>query len=174
MSAMRERQTGEVDARVVLGGKLGPTKSAAPDGSRAVAWYSGRIPGVVEEALLTIKRGQPIYLCGAFGGAAAAIAALLEGGTCGELTWDFQKQAPFSAEMRDLYNQRRISFWDYAAITDFLAKTGIAGIALHNGLDEEQNRELFRCRDLDRLTTLILTGLSSLPPAALSGGAGAR
>src|SRR5262249_24584186 len=49
MTMMRERQTTETDARVAIGGKMGPTVTAMPDGGKRVAWYSSRIPGVVEE-----------------------------------------------------------------------------------------------------------------------------
>jgi SLOG cluster2 len=42
MTLMREQQTKETDARIAIGGKMGPT-------------YSGRIPGVFEEILLSME-----------------------------------------------------------------------------------------------------------------------
>ncbi len=38
------------------------------------------MPGVVEEAILAVELGQPIYLAGGFGGAAAAVARRLGAG----------------------------------------------------------------------------------------------
>lgn len=60
LSAMRRSVTAEADARVVVGGRLDD--------------YQGRMPGIVEEALVSIEHGQPLYVVGGFGGAAALVA----------------------------------------------------------------------------------------------------
>jgi hypothetical protein len=36
------------------------------------AWGSAARPGVFEEIFLSLEAGKPVYLCGAFGGTAAA------------------------------------------------------------------------------------------------------
>ena len=59
-------------ARIVLGGTFGPTVKVAEDGTRKERWYASRIPGVLEEILLSVQAGQPVFLIGAFGGVAKA------------------------------------------------------------------------------------------------------
>jgi hypothetical protein len=162
MTAMREAQAGSASARVVLGGKVGSTP-AGPDGTSGVKWYWGRIPGVVEEALASVKAGQPLYLIGAFGGAAALAIDLLEGRQRPEFTWGYQREAPHSDAMRALYEQYGPPWEDYDEMAARFAMTGVAGLAAKNGLSVEQNRELFTSRDIPRIVELLLDGLTELP-----------
>lgn len=62
LDAMREAMENDVSARIVLGG--------------AVTGYSGNRSGILQETLLALQKGHPVYLLGGFGGAArdAAIA----------------------------------------------------------------------------------------------------
>jgi hypothetical protein len=159
MSLMREKQTAEMDARVVLGGKVGPTRSVQPDGSIKESWYSGRIPGVLEEIVLALRAEKPLYLCGAFGGATSAAIELLEGRNSEGLNWGFQKQAPHSEEMRALYTQHGLAWDDYADLAKCCRDIGVEGLSRVNGLTPDQNRELFACRHVTRIVDLILTGL---------------
>jgi len=158
MTLMREGQTQETDARVVLGGKVGPTVPRS--GSTMPTWYSGRIPGVIEETLLSLESRKPVYICGAFGGAAALVAELLQGRTPKEFTWEFQRQAPHSEGMRNLYRQHNIPWRDYDEMAAMCKTTGVAGLSDFNHLSEDENRELFRTRDLPRLVELLLLGLT--------------
>lgn len=63
LSAMRRHVTEVSDARVVVGGRLTD--------------YQGAMPGVLEEAILSLRSNQRLYVAGGFGGAAAAIARAL-------------------------------------------------------------------------------------------------
>lgn len=63
LSAMREHQRSSTDARVLLGGQ--------------VANYRGRMPGVAEAALMSLRAGQPVFLIGGFGGCARDVAETL-------------------------------------------------------------------------------------------------
>lgn len=60
LTSMRRTMQQATDARVLLGG--------------AVAGYRGAIPGIAEEADLTLQAKQPMYLLGGFGGCARDIA----------------------------------------------------------------------------------------------------
>jgi hypothetical protein len=162
MTLMREQQTAGTDARVAIGGKMGPTVTAQPDGSKKTSWYSGRIPGVFEEILLSLEACKPIYLCGAFGGASAAAVELLQGRIPNEFTWDFQNQAPHSDRLRGLFAEHGIAWKDYREMADFCAGVGVGGLSQVNHLSEEENRELFCCRDVPRLIELLLIGLSRI------------
>jgi hypothetical protein len=160
MTLMREQQTGDLDARVVLGGKVGPTLTATPEGGTKESWYSGRIPGVVEEAILTLTAGKPLYLCGAFGGAAALTIELLEGRVPSAFTWDYQQRAPHAAGMRDIYVQQGLEWIDYPQLARTCADIGVAGLSKTNRLTAEENRELFRTRDVPRIVELLLAGMT--------------
>ena len=57
LTTMRQLMRDETDARILLGGRL--------DG------YMGCMPGIAEEALLSLQAGQPVFLLGGFGGCGA-------------------------------------------------------------------------------------------------------
>ncbi len=160
MSQMREAQTNDVKARIVLGGKIGPTIGVQPNGDRLEKWYKSRIPGVLEEVLVSLKHQQPVYLVGGFGGCARMIADVLQGNDRDEMSWDFQKGAPHAEAMRELYQIRGLNWWSYEEMTQFLQESGIEG--LRNGLSAAENKELFVTVDVDRIVTLLLKGLQNL------------
>ena len=120
-------------------------------------WYAGRIPGVLEEVVLSAQAGQPVFLIGAFGGAAALAIDLLEGRFRPEATWDYQRRAPNAVAMRARYDQCDQTWWDYPEMVELLRSTGAAGI--NPLLSAEENRELFRTRNVSIMIELILTGL---------------
>jgi hypothetical protein len=161
MTAMRDQQSKETMARIVIGGKVGPTETAQLNGGRQLSWYSGRIPGVVEEAITTLQAGRPLYLCGAYGGAAALLIDLIEGRARDEFTWEYQKHAPHAEAMRTIYDQEGVPWIDYPEMTRYLSDMGVAGLSSLNGLTEEQNRTLFRTRDAPSLVELLLEGLGN-------------
>lgn len=157
LTIMRQRQTAEVTARVVVGGRLGP----AGDG------YRGRMPGVLEEALLAMRAERPLYLVGAFGGCARLVFDALEGRSRPELHWDHQKAAPHSEDLRSLYQQRGEAWDEYDAIFGELKTRGLAG--LRNGLTDDENRELATTRSAERIVELVLRGIQQCnQPAAAS------
>jgi len=63
LTAMRRYVSAKCAARVVVGGKL--------------TGYQGAVPGVLEEALESVRAGRPVYAAGGFGGAGAALAGAL-------------------------------------------------------------------------------------------------
>jgi hypothetical protein len=66
LSHLRKRLVERTQARICVGGRT--------------RGFSGRLPGIVEEAGLAIAAGQPIYLSGLLGGASAALAGVLGSG----------------------------------------------------------------------------------------------
>jgi len=160
MTAMREFQAKTAKARIVIGGKIGGPLPVAPGGKRVTKWYSGRIPGVVEEVLLSLKAGQPLYLIGSFGGAAAMAIDLLEGKPRSEFTWEYQRNAPHSDGMQALYEKQGPAWEDYPEMAEQFKAWGVAELVRRNGLTMEENRELFQGRDLTRIVELILEGIT--------------
>lgn len=65
LTAMRKTVTGMSDARVILGGKR--------------RGFVGTMPGILEEAMLAIDAGKPVFLAGGFGGLAFDLADVVGG-----------------------------------------------------------------------------------------------
>lgn len=164
MTDMRDFQSdvarSQVCARIVLGGTFGPTVKVGEDGSKKETWYSSRIPGVLEEVLLSVKHNQPVFLIGGFGGVAGLVIDLLQGKDRVEATWDYQRRAPFASEMKELYRSRGQDWWDYPEMVNALREKGIAG--MNALLTEEEHRELFETIDPVRMIELVLAGLGRL------------
>lgn len=158
LTEMRTRQVHEVNARIVLGGRVG----SESDG------YRGRIPGVLEEVLLSIDAHQPIYLIGAFGGCARIVCEALEGRQHSSLTWDHQRFVPFVEELRDLYSEKAVPWEDYDSIFNRLRDGGFD--LLSNGLNAAENQELSVTRSTERMIEMILSGLKKVCAGADSHG----
>lgn len=142
-------------ARVSMGGKT--------------AGYRGRFPSVAEEVMLALRLGRPVYLAGGFGGAAADVGHVLALGR----PWtgpDLPAFRPYADPARQaLVDEHRDLFrpppWhDLPAtlpeLVGFLADHALGGPRWpDNGLNAEENRELFACADPARVATLVRTGL---------------
>lgn len=159
LTVMRERQTNELGARVVVGGKLG-----RPDNP-----YLGRMPGVLEEALLGIQAQRPVYLVGAFGGCARLVLDALDGVPRTELTSSYHQALPHAGELKKLYEDRRVKWDEFESIAAELKTCGLSG--LKNGLTVEENRELATSRSAERIVELVLQGLQKCYPPAAAGAA---
>jgi hypothetical protein len=164
MTEMRAYQSDKtrsgILARIVLGGIFGPTVNVAEDGTRKERWYASRIPGVLEEVVLSVRAGQAVFLIGAFGGAARVIIDLVHGKDRDEATWEYQKRAPFASEMKALYEQRGVDWVGYPEMISLLRQHGLKGI--NPLLDEREQEELFETVDPRRMVELVLLGLSRL------------
>ena len=174
-----DRSRSQVIARIVLGGTFEKTVKVAAEGTIKESWYSGRMPGVLEEVLLSIKAGQPVFLIGAFGGATKLVIDLLQGKSHPAASWDVQKHAPFAEETRTLYASRGRDWWYYdnepriaglkvddtRSIVEFLAdawkpQPDRGWETCLNPLTRSQNLELFETVDLARMVDIIQAGLT--------------
>ncbi len=121
LTAMRRVMRGATQARVVLGGR--------------VADYRGDMPGIAEEALLSLQNGQPLFLLGGFGGCTRDIAetlGLVERWAGSRPAWPSrQKFETFSSS------------------------------DLRNGLSKEENAILARTPHIDQAIVLVLRGLNA-------------
>ena len=122
LTGMRVVMRQETRARIVLGGR--------------VADYKGRMPGIAEEALLSLQAQQPVFLLGGFGGCARDVAE-----TIGLVErW---------AGSRGDWSGRPL-FKHYSP-TD-----------LHNGLSDADNAVLARTPHLDQAVALVSRGLQRI------------
>ncbi len=161
VTEMRRNMNEILDARVVLGGR--------------VSGFSGKYPGILEEVHLSLTQGtrpKPVYLLGAFGGCADLVGRAVRGEPVEEFSLDYQlehskpvgNQAAYG-KLVDLYdrykNEPGLSDGpvDYNQILADLKMAGVDG--LNNGLSAEENDELFRSDNLDRVMFLLVKGLTT-------------
>jgi len=146
-------------ARVLLGGK--------------VERYSGFLPGIFEEALVTLEKQRPVYILGGFGGAAEKLAeAILDTGTDRHevLTLDWHKAQ--NLKLGELLEYAHTStpprdFVGTAAMLDALfsfvqnARADLSG-TLNTGLSDEETRELLQTQNVNNAVRLVRTGLEKI------------
>ena len=145
-------------ARVVLGGKV--------DG------YRGFLPGIFEEALLTLENGRPLYVLGGFGGAAEVLGRAMLGignPRPDELTavWH-QEKTPYVAKLAALGGQFAMPpevRTTPVALDALFALVEQARVnlpdTLKTGLTDPETRELLKTRDVARAVQLVRKGLES-------------
>ena len=122
LTAMRATMLAETDVRVVVGGR--------------VHGYMGRMPGIAEEALLSLEAGQALFLLGGYGGCARDIAetlGLMDGWSGSRPDWPG----------RELFRRH------------------IRG-GLSNGLSPEENGLLAHTPYIDQAISMIVLGLNRL------------
>ena len=167
LSDLRRAMTRRTDARIALGGKTEPKTKANPKG------YSGRMPGIIEEAWRSLQTGQPLYLLGGFGGAAGLVAELLASTSTAtpavlrDETWsDDDGFNRVIATVNDSAHRSRLELPERMEdVGTEIRERGLGFLADDetsldwNGLSVEENRELFRSRDPLRLTSLVMKGL---------------
>jgi hypothetical protein len=128
LSGLRRHVTEVTRARVVVGGQL--------------TGFQGAMPGVVEEALLSLKAGHPLYAAGGFGGAAAAVAAALGHD---DLAWAPPGYPAFAENAAEPLAQ--------------VAELAAAGLAA-DGLDAESRRQLAVTHRPADIAALVVLGLA--------------
>lgn len=149
-------QVPPVAARILLGG--------------GIERYSGFVPGIFEEALVTFDHERPIYLLGGFGGGAEILAdAILGSGNDRALqltaAWHVQNNARLpeliecSAEFTKPTGYRSTAE-TLDAVFEFVKQARKAlSSTLRTGLSDDDTRELLRTRDISTAVRLVRTGL---------------
>jgi hypothetical protein len=125
------------DARLVISGKILAISETNPDG------YRGAMPGIIEEALYTLRAGKPLYIAGGFGGAGALLADIINGTSTHAdssllVRRAYEEFKNVLNEIRDLYNTKL------------------------TGLSEHDIHRLAITQRPYEITELLLRGLSSL------------
>jgi len=154
LTTMRRRMARDCDARIVLGGK--------------VTGALGAMPGVLEEALTTLREGKPLYVLGGFGGAGRAVWDAITGRPVAALSIDAQEKGRRGyAELVEVYNAWAAATpgeetVDYGRIASELARCGTAG--LHSGLSSDQLTRLANTVHGPEMISLVLAGLRARFP----------
>ncbi|GLR85278.1 hypothetical protein GCM10007857_19880 [Bradyrhizobium iriomotense] len=147
LTYMRACMQGGTSARIAMGGRL--------------KGYQGLWPGVLEEGIIALRAGEPLYLLGLFGGAARLLIDALRGEPREELTSAWLSALPGSDELRHEYGRRGHKVQTPEDLAIELKERGTVGLSavLNNGLSEDENSELVSSDDPQRIVALILSGL---------------
>ncbi len=144
---MRMEMTKDCTARVLVGGKI--------------TNYLGYIPGVIEEALNTLRENKPLYLVGAFGGATEKLIRLIKGEQVTELTNDYQYDNDFLTEFKS-YVSSKCDYTDYDVLKTELSKFDVEKLAELNGLSVVENEVLFTSKNIHQIMYLLMKGLKTI------------
>lgn len=132
LTAMRQQITQIAKARICLSGKMNS--------------YEGSMPGLIEEAFLSINQGEPVYLSAMMGGAAAALIECIRGRT--EIDRLIARTAHVPERIQDLFD----------GSPDRRHET----IAKLCWLHPNELEELFNAQNLDTIIQLSTRGMSRL------------
>jgi SLOG cluster2 len=131
MTRLRRYLTAQCSARLVVGGRRRD--------------YSGRMPGIVEETLLALEAGQPVFLAAGMGGATLDIAARLD---------------PRCAVLCPGGQPAELPGFD--ALAAWLGERGPGLHWLDNGLDTDENLRLALTHRPGEVAALVSLGLGRL------------
>lgn len=147
LTEMREKMNLSCDARVFLGGKT--------------SGFKGKYPGVLEEFIIAIKKEQPIFLIGAFGGVTKQIIELLEDKDTSIFDQSYMADNEEYQELITLFNQNYSEEpVKYSEIKELINNLGWEGVSNLNGLTISQNKRLATTPHISEIIYLILFGLT--------------
>jgi hypothetical protein len=154
LTTMREQLVEDTSSRICVGGKA--------------SGFKGKMPGVLEEIILTLQMGKPLFLLGGFQGIVADVCeAILHKTIPSTLTEEWQVNN--NAGYADLQVRAKKEGYhcDYANILQILHSTDISELAANSDLMEEEYIVLMNSRYADECTHLLLKGLRSIKKANL-------
>lgn len=132
LTAMRGLLAGRCQGLLLIGGKRED--------------FQGQLPGVLEEALLFIKQGKPVYPAAGFGGATFDLAKIVDPQGCAWLP-----------ELKGTTNVDDRLTQGLKLMSDAINNRGWA--ALNNGLSDDDNRRLAATHRPSEISALISLGL---------------
>lgn len=144
LTKMREKMIMESDARICAGGRQ--------------KGYKGKMPGVLEEILIASENKIPIYLLGGFGGIVHSVCDVIENDHISEdltMEWQVENNLGYRGIL-DKYKEDGEKI-DYMNIIQKIKR-----IDLNNGLNEQENMQLFNTIYAEEAIDLVLKGLQSL------------
>ena len=142
LRAMRQEMEANIDARIILGGR--------------VTGFNGYLPGLYEEAINAANAKHPIYLLGGFGGAALRLIKLIKGETTSEKLFE-ECCSNRSYQEFVSYLDKEKEEMNFKDLDIYVNNMGV----LNNGLSDDENERLFVTTNVTEIIALVLKGLSS-------------
>ncbi|MDL2268921.1 TIR domain-containing protein [Desulfosarcina sp. OttesenSCG-928-A07] len=149
LTQMREESIKSSQARICAGGKL--------------AGYNGKMPGVLEEIIISIDNKKPLYLLGAFGGVVGEVCkTILKKSLAEPLTEKWQ--CTYNTGYGDLQKmaKQKNENADYAKIKTMLEHLTCKKLAKLSGLGVDDYKRLMESPFVDECVHLILKGLKKV------------
>lgn len=149
LTEMREKSIASSTARICAGGKL--------------YGYKGKMPGVLEEIVLAIDNGKPLFLLGAFGGVVESVCYVILNKKVPEVLteeWQLHHNVGYS-EVQSIAKPYGYHC-DYIAITDLIKKINLSELANRCGLTEIEYKRLMDTPFIDECIHLIIKGLKKI------------
>lgn len=146
---MREKSIELSHARICAGGKL--------------AGYHGKMPGVLEELIISIENNKPIFLLGAFGGVVGEVCKTITSKTIAEpITeyWQITNNAGYF-ELQEKAKQENQNA-DYKKIKTVLEGISIDDLARSSGLNSDDYQRLMESPFVDECVHLVLKGAKNI------------
>ena len=143
LRAMRQEMESNIDARIILGGRI--------------TGFKGYMPGLYEEATYAAKANHPLFLLGGFGGASARLIQLIKGETSSE---ELFAECCSNHSYQDFvsYLDKEKEEMNFKALDVFSNNMDV----LKNGLSKEDNERLFVTTNVTEIIALVLKGLHTL------------
>lgn len=146
LTDMREKMILNSDVRICAGGRI--------------AGYKGRMPGVLEEIIITMEMEKPLFLIGGFGGVTSKVCSFLANNEIPtELTlkWQIENNPNYKELVEFVEIRGGIDPIDY---NQLLQKLKIEN--LNNGLSKKDNIKLFNTPFIDEALYLVLKGINCI------------
>lgn len=143
LKAMRLEMESNIDARIILGGR--------------VTGFKGYMPGLYEEAINAAKANHPLYLLGGFGGASARLIQLIKGETSSDKLFEECCSHHLYQEFVSYLDKEKAEM-NFKVLDVFSNNMSV----LKNGLSKEENEQLFVTTNVTEIIALVLKGLHTL------------
>ena len=156
LTSMRKRLIAKSDIRVCAGGRR--------------CGYKGSMPGVLEEVLLALKAGKPLYLLGGFGGVVQDIVSVVCNGSTPEAlteAWQLNHTTGYDEMLQRLAKNGEMV--NYPKIMECLQTTTIQALAERVGLSAEEYSRLMHSPFVDECLFLLLKGIRTTTTPTLKG-----
>lgn len=148
LTKMRDQMIASTNARILIGGKCSN--------------YLGKMPGIIEEAMITLSMDKPLYLIGAFGGASKQVIDAIRGNGFSYGNSVFHKSSEFTA-FKLFYNDKvAVNKIDIKEDELMFSQYGLENLSKNNGLTIEENIRLFETPHLSEIIYYIFKGLSKI------------
>lgn len=150
LTDMRNKMISNSDARIIIGGKINN--------------YLGKMPGIIEEALIAIEHDKPLYLIGALGGASKEVINAFRGGSFSFMENEFHNSENYKS-FQNYYNEHKPNNpLNLESVCAKIKEYGLEKLSTSNGLTTEENIRLFETPHFSEMIYLVFKGLKALNP----------